>query len=910
MQRQKSVTTVHPSLKINSNLNNFNQTPLERNRIHSNFKGVPFSSGKDFLFKLLRKPTKEMSLKTAVNTIKNYIGKAEALDLNSLITNPHIKGRIKITENDGEKFIQFFEKTPLALVIDGLKYPFVNMPFQLMRWGVENVEKIKIFRNSKPINAIKNWKTYQNNAAKVQNSELLNSLRGLVETANKYKFDSEELKSLAIFSNQSKMFSPKTGNYNSVHERSLNRIVSGYIPAFFLANDAYNLSSLCDNDPQAAKKEKKLRFNQEIKRVSLNAYIQLITLGALSKYINRSKQWIVGTIGATVLITETYSRLSNGKSITFLSSKRAQEINERNKCIEKEECEQNTQKQDKLKQIPSFKNQILNNDKPQVFKNFEQSMGLAETLSGIATNAVVSSGTTKENITNELKNSSDDKKELKPLLSFDTVLKASAAIIVAGLALKQAKKIKFRMPGFKTEINFGKIAKNIKDTSNKIYEALTSKTHYVDKEKFNELVKKIERCGFEKIAENYRKIAEEYQRSSTIKNFAANESDKHIMNLRDKVLSLGFKKELDLITKIDTKKLQEQNFLKFIEELKNEGLENIADKCNKIFFDKTEKSLENKYTKIFKLLKKDNKTTLPTSVLLRRFENVFKINDDKILIKNFKKLINSLHEGGYANLADDIEKLVIEAETSSKIYLGKKDRYLIKELVDFIKQPFKFLWQTVEFPYRLMRMFTDLFNPMKLPKYDNGIKSLSNNVEKLIKTIGEDDELFAKKFATNTLSSFNNVTMSGVSNAELSNLARFASKVATMWFLVADNYNMVMLKSDGKNKKQAELKAKERFVQEISRIFYATMFINLFNNTFRKAYNYSLLGMTAVTAACTLVGEYVARVAIGMPVSESSQKEIMDKERANFEDEGIKGKFYRFMSRLTGKKVLTQREQK
>ena len=73
-------------------------------------------------------------------------------------------------------------------------------------------------------------------------------------------------------------------------------------------------------------------------------------------------------------------------------------------------------------------------------------------------------------------------------------------------------------------------------------------------------------------------------------------------------------------------------------------------------------------------------------------------------------------------------------------------------------------------------------------------------------------------------------------------------------------------------------------------------------------YNSSLLGAQAVNLASTTIGEYVNRKAIGMPVAEHSRDEILKNEYDNLNDEGIKGKIFRFMTRLTGKKALTQRD--
>lgn len=52
-------------------------------------------------------------------------------------------------------------------------------------------------------------------------------------------------------------------------------------------------------------------------------------MGAFQKFINKSKAGIVLTTGITVLITEMFSRLSNGKFITRLTPEKAREINEK-----------------------------------------------------------------------------------------------------------------------------------------------------------------------------------------------------------------------------------------------------------------------------------------------------------------------------------------------------------------------------------------------------------------------------------------------------------------------------------------------------------------------------------------------------------------------------------------------------
>ena len=89
-----------------------------------------------------------------------------------------------------------------------------------------------------------------------------------------------------------------------------------------------------------------------------------------------------------------------------------------------------------------------------------------------------------------------------------------------------------------------------------------------------------------------------------------------------------------------------------------------------------------------------------------------------------------------------------------------------------------------------------------------------------------DPEKFKEFVKDNRLKAFNADSMSHLSNAELSNLAKAAGTAATLWFLMTDNYNMVMLKSNGNDVEGAQTKFKERFVQEGSRLFYQTLLID------------------------------------------------------------------------------------
>ncbi len=125
---------------------------------------------------------------------------------------------------------------------------------------------------------------------------------------------------------------------------------------------------------------------------------------------------------------------------------------------------------------------------------------------------------------------------------------------------------------------------------------------------------------------------------------------------------------------------------------------------------------------------------------------------------------------------------------------------------------------------------------------------------------------------------------------------------------MTDNYNMVMLKSNGEDKDGAELKFKERLVQESSRLFYQTLLIDLFNSTFAAQYHNSLLGMSWITATNTFIGEILNRKSVGMPVQTHTKEELIQIEQNKENATGILKSYYDFMSRLTGKKSLSERK--
>lgn len=688
--------------------NTYRERPFKNNSQNLSFKGLS-----SFLYKQANDiPYNSDEI---LNIAKEYLGSSATELFNSVKDSKLAKKLFTIEQGK----VTFYKKTIPHLIYDGIIYPIKILPADILNGIVDALRKIKPLENW--ANNLYHSKFFRNIRQRSKTDSKVNALRGIFETIHGLKGKSKDEISSKLFQQSTKMFDPKTGNYDTKHERSLNRVVSGAIPAFFLANDAYNLSMMCNDNKKDAKKEQKTRFKQEVSRVGVTAYLTLITMGALQKHVNNSKFGVMLMTGSTVLFTEMFSRLTNGKHITRLSPEKAKEINAQNGISFKEE--------DKPK----------NEDYKSVF--FKSGDETPVKQPEIAKPAV------------------KNEKKQEPLMSFGTIMKASAYVIGTGLALKGLRKFK----------PVDKVFNDLSKSLNDIYKKLTlDPQHKISQEEFNKIIEK---------------------------------------------------------------------------------LRSIKDSNKKEVFGE----LANKYEEIAKANAKD----------------------------------------GHINL-------------------GQKDKKS-KLAVDFVIATFKFIFNTIKIPYTIVEKGVKLFTKKAPAAAKDANKLNQEALARSIERIGKEalqEKFDAEKFKSfvndNIMKAFNVDNMSNVSNSELANLAKTSATVATIWFLMTDNYNMVMLKSNGEDKEGAQLKSKERFVQEGSRLFYQTLLISLFNGTFRSQYNGSLFGMSWVTSICTFVSENLNRKSIGMPVGTHSRDELLTIERKKEETTGLLKGYYNFMSRLTGKKSLAE----
>ena len=681
--------------------------PLKTNSLNLSFKGLFF---------------KETSFDAIESTIKKFgaeFGSSAKANLEEKIASAHLieKSGLKIK---GDK-ITFKEKTLGKRFLDLLAYPVTQMPLDIANSALKLLKKVPGLKNSATLDNLLNAKTLKDrrelleihsNVAAIQNSfEIINPKEG-DNVGN-------------LFKDAHNRFNPLIANYNTIAERTLTRTVSGALPAFFLANDAYNLSIYVNDNKELAKKEKKRRFNQEATRIGITAAATYGILTLFAKSSNSSAKMTTALITGVTLVSEIIGRMMAGTPVLPVGVNGAKYY---------------AKKQGKLKaekKEPKFEWVSDESFKGKKFKN----KGAFAMFEG------------RGPISHEY-----GKPPKKGSLTFKNMLKVVGLLAVAGFGVEKASNIK-------------SIKKVLEELSGK-YKNLYLKDAEISRVDFDALTNKLEKEGFEGIAKKYKEMVGS-QKGDVIK----------LGKYQDKV-------RYALIHQVLT----------------------------------------------FPVRFAWNTVMLPYNFLVKApFE---------FCSKGLKKILTG----------KEVEKTVEELAQEAKDKTKKQN--------EMLRNSFKFL--------------------KKIDTNEN-YKQLVND---------------------SILDSLDNVTKSSSSNAKLSSSIKITTSAVTSGFLIADNYNMVMIDSSGKDKELAEQKAKERTIQRAARTTYGAFIITLFNDMFRKTYNASLIGAASVTIGNTLITEILERKSVGLPLGESTREGINAKEKENLESDGFRGKYYRAMSFLTGKKSL------
>lgn len=701
------------------------------------------------------KCVKDIKKSEVLDSVEKEIGTFAADNFKKAIDNLLEQKKPAVTLVDGA--LHFKDRKWHTRFYQQVLDPLIHMPIDLANSTLIRLKKV--FKNSKFIDKMYQGQILTNRRNHLENFANTMAIKHYIEILQ------DKDKKINISKEALKRFDTKRADYTTKSERSITRIVSGVIPAFFLANDAYNLSIYLNNDKDVAKKQKQRRFNQEIVRVGITAASTFAVLGYYAKKSNANPGSATAIITALTFASEIIGRAMAKTPFYPITKKQAKEYAK-------------LQGKDKTKK---------KEDNEGINKQIEQK-------------------------------SADKPAKTKSKSDYTTKVIMSLVAIGAGMEL---------LP---------KYIRPIKNITSKIlsnYNKVLLDDFHISQGEFNKLIEKLEHndANFKQIAKYYRTIF-----NQIIENGNLTVKEKSLVDA-----------EIDKIVK---SKLSNKDLI--TTKIKDE-----------------EKSIKEKINR---------------KEILERLNLAGKNNDEVYIGGNVNKV------------KDTIGKIILLPIQIIKSILTMPYQYILKPVIELPLNAFK-------------KYIMHIDIPEKYEKYINSedIDNLINGIKTIRKHYNDDDNTFKNEIYKKILNAFDNVNKSNFSNAELSGSAKTAVSIATSAFLVFDNYNMVMIDSEGKDKKLAGQKAKERILQRIARIAYGACIITASNKIFEKTFNKSLLGAQLVNVGTVLAVEALERTSVGLPLHESTRDEIIEKDNKTLNATGLKGVYFRFMAKLTGKKAISQK---
>ena len=248
------------------------------------------------------------------------------------------------------------------------------------------------------------------------------------------------------------------------------------------------------------------------------------------------------------------------------------------------------------------------------------------------------------------------------------------------------------------------------------------------------------------------------------------------------------------------------------------------------------------------------------------------------------------------------------------VKVGRVDKKVVSPLFRAITYPFSFMWSAVSFPARFVRSAFLHESPKDISKVTSddltSLYKIFDNASKKVEsgkmTNAELEEFIKRKII---MGAENKTGKSTYKNSSLAAISRPFVTLIASYFFVNDYRNEVLITSHGEDVEGANAVAKERVMHKVSNFFFNSLLMNLFNTVFEKAYHGSLLGAGLVAAATEFTNENLIRKSIGVPTRKMTRDEIIEHDRQNLERDDFWGKYFRFMSMLTGKKTISQKAQ-
>ncbi len=303
-----------------------------------------------------------------------------------------------------------------------------------------------------------------------------------------------------------------------------------------------------------------------------------------------------------------------------------------------------------------------------------------------------------------------------------------------------------------------------------------------------------------------------------------------------------------------------------------------------------------------------------TQSLIKKTYSKLTQKDVVVKAEDFNKMLDDIESFGLKKYATSFKEafnaIVPEGITDGMVTIGKEDRKIAAPLFKALTHPFKFVWSVVSKPAKYVISKTEKTDSVKQIVEAEDLTGLKRTFDNLMidakkKNLSEDE--IAQKFKEKIVSSLNSTGKSNYSNTKLAAISRPMVTLVASYFFVNDYRNEVLIASAGKDTEQAEVVTNERIMHKVSNFILNTMFMTMFNSAFNRVYNGSLVGATSVAMATEFTNERAIRASIGVPTKKMSKQEIQEHDKKNLERDDFLGDYYRFMSRLTGKKSLSQK---
>ncbi len=753
-------------------------------------------------------------------------------------------------------------------------------------------------------------------------------------------------------------------NYVTKDERSLNRLCTGAVSTYFVGNDFYNLAMYEKNDSKEANKSANKRMGREMLRIGLSALMTYSVLSAFSSYVNKSKNLACFAIAGSAFATEVLSRLFTGTPLLPLTPKGAKRLNKKRaekkaKAALKGNFKGNIfNKKSEAKSVSGVSApqvnakpelQTLQNSKtvmPSAWYNNIPAQNVPSTGAFSQFTSPYSATQFKGESTKAGGNKNDSaandtvKKDLRADKNKPFGLKhvAGAALAALGISLLYCA----------ARTRFQAFDKFLSETGNFLHnfrKLVSTKDMIVKDTDLKQFFEGFNGLQSEHIRRSYSSLLDvEFTKEQAEALLTKARRGVVSVDKNNPIFAKAFIRTAEEVDAVGPERMSERITL----DMKRFGTTKqcryeTAELAGGRFFDSIKADDVPDFVETRKTPKEIHHmlTGRPAPHVEFNFDGTEHSRgavSSAITTSNFRKIMDRKNnEPFHTHQKFKNIKFTFDLKNPSVVRdgvpyykmqnavfnFGKIEETRLKIVIDAFEHPIKYAKMVFTLPLKLFRKVTGIeaLKPTKEEKVQSEVKRMLPDLGefyrdcfpmyKKYKKGRITQEEFSKYIESVNMKPFSAETTARYSPTALASLSRNFVTLISSYFFINDFRNEVLLQSDGENKEKAHEVTKERIAHKASNFVLNKFFMEVFNNTFNKQYLSSLVGATAVAAATELTNESSVRASIGVPLKRMHSREEIDEfEQKHLEQTGIKGAYYRFMARLTGKKMLSEKAEK